>query len=93
MTEREITKLASDLYDEGLRAADREKIAEKTDLSQIFWLIISSWRVWSTERAISLWDSHGNMAVPFLTCRRSSSYTIRLHLLPKKSKVLFRMPC
>ena len=85
MTEREITKLASDLYDEGLRAADREKIAEKTDLS--------SWRVWSTERAISLWDSHGNMAVPFLTCRRSSSYTIRLHLLPKKSKVLFRMPC
>ena len=33
MTEREITKLASDLYDEGLRAADREKIAEKTDLS------------------------------------------------------------
>ena len=34
MTEREITKLASDLYDEGLRAADREKIAEKTDLSE-----------------------------------------------------------
>ena len=34
MTEREITKLASDLYDEGLRAADREKIAEKTDLSR-----------------------------------------------------------
>ena len=34
MTEREITKLASDLYDKGLRAADREKIAEKTDLSE-----------------------------------------------------------
>ena len=34
MTEREITKLASDLYDEGLCAADREKIAEKTDLSE-----------------------------------------------------------
>ena len=34
MTEREITKLASDLYDEGLRAVDREKIAEKTDLSE-----------------------------------------------------------
>ena len=34
MTEREITKLASDFYDEGLRAADREKIAEKADLSE-----------------------------------------------------------
>ena len=70
MTEREITKLASDLYDEGLRAADREKIAEKTDLS-----------------------SHGNLAVPFLTFYGFPSYTIRLHLLRKKSKVLFRMPC
>ncbi len=34
MTEREITKLASDLYDRGLRAADREKIALENELSE-----------------------------------------------------------
>jgi hypothetical protein len=34
MTEREITKLASDLYDRGLRAADRDKIALENELSE-----------------------------------------------------------
>ena len=33
MTEREFTKLASELFDEGFRAADTEAVAEKTKLS------------------------------------------------------------
>lgn len=33
MTEKQATKLASDLFDEGLRAKDAEAVAEKTGLS------------------------------------------------------------
>ena len=32
-TEKQATKLASDLFDEGLRAKDAEAVAEKTGLS------------------------------------------------------------